>query len=189
MECPSPTGAERIDSFAVVCYLPGALGAFLDRLRAELVTSCAARSHVTILPPRRLAGPESLARRQLGDYIPDCFPFLIELGRVEVFPETKVIYLGLNCGDSHLRSMHDSLNIHALSFPEPFVYHPHVTLAQGLDPADVDQSAALAQARWREFQHSRSFQVETLTFVQNTTTNHWLDLAAYELGSVAALRR
>lgn len=188
MECP-PSGAERIDSFALVSYLPGALGAFLDRLRAELVLTCSARSHVTILPPRPLAGPESMAKRQIAQFIPECQPFRIDLGRVEVFPETKVIYLGLNCGDDYLRTMHDSLNTSALGLAEPFVYHPHVTLAQGLNLTDVDCATELATARWREFHQARSFQVETLTFVQNTTTNHWLDLVEYELGSLAAVRR
>ena len=188
MECP-PSGAERIDSFALVCYLPGALGAFLDRLRTELVATCAARSHVTILPPRQLAGPELAAKHQIAESTPDHPPFRIELGSVEVFAGTQVVYLGLNRGGDHLRSLHDSLNVKALNFAEPHIYHPHVTLAQGLDPADVDAATELAMARWREFQFPRSFQVEKLTFVQNTTTNHWLDLVAFELGSVAAVRR
>ena len=188
MECP-PSGPDRIDSFALVCYLPGALGAFLDRLRTELVATCAARSHVTILPPRQLAGPELIAKQQIAESTPECPPFRIDLGNVEVFPGTKVVYLGLNRGEDHLRALHDSLNINALSFDEPHVYHPHVTLAQGLDPADVDAATELATARWREFQLARTFQVETLTFVQNTTTNHWLDLVAYGLGSMAAVRR
>lgn len=188
MECP-PSGAGRIDSFALVCYLPGALGAFLDRLRSELVVTCSARSHVTILPPRPLAGPESMAKRQIAERIPECHPFRIDLGKVELFDGTKVVYLGLCCGDKQLRTMHDALNVEALGFPEPFVYHPHVTLAQGLSPDDVAEATELASARWNEFQHSRSFQVETLTFVQNTTTNNWLDLVEYELGSIAAVRR
>ncbi len=187
MECP-PSGAERIDSFALVCYLPGALGAYLDRVRAELVTSCSARSHVTILPPRQLAGPELRARQQIANTIPERTPFRIDLGQVEVFPETKVIYLGLNCGGLQLRGLHDCLNTDALTFCEPFVYHPHVTLAQGLDPLDVEEAAMLAKARWREFQHARAFQVEMLTFVQNTTANQWLDLVEYALGSVAVVR-
>ena len=188
MECP-PSGSARIDSFALVCYLPGPLGTFLDRLRAELVVTCSARSHVTILPPRPLAGPEASAKRQISDFIPERLPFHINLGQVEVFPETKVVYLGLTCGEDHLRNLHDSLNSSALGFAEPFVYHPHVTLAQGLNPDDVQAATELATGRWSEFQHSRSFQVETLTFVQNTTTNRWIDLVEYELGSMAAVRR
>ena len=198
MECPCPpSGAERINSFALVCYLPGALGAFLDGLRAELVTTCSARSHVTILPPRQLVlpssgqtdAPELQARQQMSLRIPEYSPFRIDLGNVEVFPGTKVIYLDLTTGNGHLHELHDSLNVGALSFAEPFVYHPHVTLAQGLLPENVNEACVLASARWREFQHSTSFQVESLTFVQNTSTDHWLDLAEYELGTVVAAAR
>src|SRR5450755_1615592 len=115
MECP-PSGAERINSFALVCYLPGPLGVFLDRLRAELVSSCAARSHVTILPPRQLVSPEILAKEQIAGSVPEYPPSRIELGDVEVFPVTKVIYLGLNTGGANLHRMHDSLNTRALGF-------------------------------------------------------------------------
>jgi 2'-5' RNA ligase len=188
MECP-PSGAERINSFALVCYLPGPLGVFLDRLRAELVTSCVARSHVTILPPRQLISPETLAKEQIAVRVPDYPPFRVDLGEVEVFPVTKVIYLGLNSGNADLHHMHDSLNCGALRFEEPYIYHPHVTLAQGLAPEHVEDATKLAAARWREFKHSRSFQVDTLTFVQNTSVNCWLDLVEYELGSLAAVRR
>ena len=49
-----PAGdVERINSYAVVCYIPGALGEFITRLRESLVPGCTAQSHVTILPPRR----------------------------------------------------------------------------------------------------------------------------------------
>jgi 2'-5' RNA ligase len=136
MHCP-PSGAERIDSFALVCYLPGALGAFLDRLRTELVSTCVARSHVTILPPRQLVAAEAQAARQISDRVLDYPPFHVELGKVEIFPATKVIYLSLNAGGSHLEELHDSLNSNSLFFDEPYIYHPHVTLAQGIDYADV----------------------------------------------------
>jgi 2'-5' RNA ligase len=128
-------------------------------------------------------------KEQIAVGVPDYPPFRIDLDGVEIFPVTKVIYLGVRSGNADLRRMHDSLNDRALSFDEPYSYHPHVTLAQGLHPDHVDEAFELATARWREFQHSRSFQVETLTFVQNTTANQWLDLVEYELGSLAAVRR
>ena len=188
MHCP-PSGAERINSFALVCYLPGPLGDFLDRLRTELIPACVARSHVTILPPRQLTATEQSAELQIGKCIPGVRPFRIELADVEVFPMTKVIYLSLQSGGDRLHTLHNTLNVNALGFDEPYVYHPHVTLAQGLAPEHVDAATVLAAARWREFGHSRSFQIETLTFVQNTAENQWVDLVEYELGTVAAVHR
>jgi 2'-5' RNA ligase len=187
MECP-PSGAERINSFALVCYLPGALGAFIDGLRSELITTCQARSHVTILPPRQLVAPEMLAKRQIADCVPEYPAFRVDLGDVEVFPRTKVIYLGLLSGNEQLNKMHTALNSGSLSFDEPHIYHPHVTLAQEVHPDHDEEAFALAAARWSEFRHQRSFEVETLTFVQNTVRNRWVDLVEYELGSLAVAR-
>jgi hypothetical protein len=50
-----PSSMDRINMFALVSYVPGRLGEFLDRLREELVTGCKAHSHVTLLPPRPLS--------------------------------------------------------------------------------------------------------------------------------------
>ena len=198
MDCP-PSQAERINSFALVCYLPGALGTFIDSLRRELVTNCVARSHVTILPPRPLGAvlrgdlslndSRSEARAQVAGCVPDFAPFQVELANVEIFPKTQVIYLELTRGSGHLRILHDSLNSKALLFDEPHQYHPHVTLAQDVAPGDVVAAHELACARWQEFHHSRAFQAETLTFVQNTQENRWIDLMGYELGSMAGVAR
>lgn len=187
MDC-EPRGGERINSFALVSYLPGDLGSFLDRLRTELVSSCVARSHVTILPPRELSATEESARRQIAECVPDFPPFRIELGEVAIFPMTQVVYLELRFGTAALRGLHDALNTEALGFNEPFDYHPHVTLAQGLLPEDVPAAYELARERWSEFSRARSYEVDRLTFVQNTTANRWLDLMEYELGSMAGVR-
>ena len=47
-------GAQRINLFALVVYIPDPLAGFLDDLRKELVANCLPRAHVTILPPRPL---------------------------------------------------------------------------------------------------------------------------------------
>jgi hypothetical protein len=39
----------------------------------------------------------------------------------------------------------------------------------------------LVSRRWQEFPHRRGFLVDTLTFVQNTSDNTWLDLAEIPL--------
>ena len=44
-----PTVWDRINSFALVTYIPEPLAGFLDRLRQELVPNCFLRAHATIL--------------------------------------------------------------------------------------------------------------------------------------------
>jgi hypothetical protein len=173
-----PEGAERPSLYALVIYLPDPLGGFLDDLRLEMVPGCNPHAHVSVLPPRPLpVAPEAAieeARRILGGFA----PFDIELGGIEKFDVTDVVYIGVQEGGGRLREMHHSLNQGALAFQEPFAYHPHVTLAQGIAAGQVEELAALASRRWREFVGPRRFRAEGAVFVRNTEGNRWIDLAS-----------
>jgi hypothetical protein len=174
------------DEFALVCYVPGALGGFLDCLRTELVPECSARSHVTLLPPRPLHGQGGPALRQLQKALPVCPPFVVELGEVAVFEQTRVIYLELLRGQDHLRRIHRVLNAGSLHYDEPYEYHPHVTLAQGPSVfADSGEKLRLAHERWSQFKLPRTFIVDTVMFVQNGGCQGWLDLNELGVGSGA----
>jgi 2'-5' RNA ligase len=107
--------------------------------------------------------------------------FEMEAGDIEVFPRTGVIYIGLNRGGDELRVLHEALHTGAWDFAEPFEYCPHITLAQDFDPDLTGRLAALARQRWQAYPGPRAFRAETLTFVQNTTGNSWLDLATFRL--------
>lgn len=171
----------RINSFALVSYLPDPLADFLDRLRAELVPGCHSKAHVTILPPRPLVCPSAEAWSHIEQSLRDVPPFRVELGEIEVFPVTQVIYLSVNSGNLELRRLHRMLSLGSCAFDEPFSYHPHITLAQDLEPGQLGAAVETAQTRWREFSHSRGFDVEKLAFVQNTIENRWTDLSLYPL--------
>jgi 2'-5' RNA ligase len=175
-----------INSFALISYLPEPLAGYLDSLRCELVPRCQARTHVTVLPPRPLVtGLPENAWRDLNAYLDDFRPFRVELTTIEVFEGTNVIYLSVGAGHAELERMHKALNRGPLEFAEPYVYHPHVTLAQQLLPEQVEGAATLARRRWKEFGGSHSFTVERLSFVQNTVENRWSDLE----GRVLSMRK
>ena len=182
MDCCNGEGS-LVNSFALVSYLPDPLAAFLDRLRGDLVQECHARAHVTVLPPRPLEGPPEEAWQELKSSLQDLQPFRVELGPIEIFPVTDVLYFSVLAGHVELKVLHQALNRGRLAFEEPFVYHPHVTLAQELDRKDVPGAAEVAARRWQEFPHSRSFVVDGLTFVQNTLANRWTDLHGIALSS------
>jgi 2'-5' RNA ligase len=179
---------ERLNQFAVVIYIPDPLARFLDELRLELVAGCRPRAHVTVLPPRPLPDLEA-ALEQARTMSPDFPPFEIEAVEVEVFPKTNVIYIGLERGADEMRVMHAAMNTGPLAFDEPFVYHPHITLAQEFDAADTPRLWALARKRWRAYVGPRAFRAETVAFVQNTAGNCWLDLAEFSLGLPAPVRK
>jgi 2'-5' RNA ligase len=186
MNC-DPICTDRTNQFALVGYIPGALGDFLDTLREELVTGCNPHAHVTVLPPRPIDTDFEANKRTIEERLDGFSPFLVEIDGIHVFKETNVIYAGLGAGAKELKAMHQALNVAGLAFKEPFAYHPHLTLAQGLDPAAVPAILERAIRRWEDAPAS-SFVVDTLTFVKNLGGNHWIDLVEYELTPVRVRR-
>ena len=172
----------RINLFALVTYIPDPLAEFLDGLRKELVPSCTLRSHVSILPPRPLFHSEEAAQHQIERECERTAQFRIEAGNIRVFPVTNVIYIEIVTGEHDLRQMHDSLNAGALEYKEPYFYHPHITLAQQLPEDCIGEGHELAKRRWAEYRHERGFDVGSITFVQNTIGNRWIDLSEIRMG-------
>jgi 2'-5' RNA ligase len=97
---------------------------------------------------------------------------------------TNVIYIELARGSDEFFAMHDAMNCDALEFAEPFQYHPHVTLAQEIPPALVEEVDHTAHRLWDAYDGPRTFRAERMAFVQNTLGNCWIDLAESDLGAV-----
>jgi 2'-5' RNA ligase len=151
-------------------------------MRQELVPDCFLRAHVTILPPRPISSTPGAAWDLVRWFAPQFAPFDVDLTSVEVFPVSDVIYVNVGGGTEQLRHMHATLNSDGLRFPDPFAYHPHVTLAQNLQPDQVDELTRVARARWAEWSFSKTFRVDKAVFVQNTRRNEWIDLGECRLG-------
>ena len=176
-----PGEGGRIALFALVSYIPGTLGAFLDEMRRTLVQGCSAQSHVTVLPPRELSSPDAAAS-QLALDLRGLAPFEIELGEVKTFDSTSVVYLSLKRGQEVLEKIHAHLiQASVLGFDEKFKYHPHITLAQEFPPERLQEIASFARKRWAEYTGPRQFTVDALTFVRNADGNKWVDLQTYFL--------
>lgn len=173
---------QRLNVFALVIYVPDPLGRFLDDLRLQLVPDCNPHAHVSVLPPRPIAGDWMKARDRVRSLTADWTPFEITLGNVGIFPITNVVYLELNSGAPEMHRLHATMNTGLLEFDEPFTYHPHLTLAQEVQPGEVGEVRRRAQQMWEAFKGPRSFRAERATFVQNTLGNCWIDLAEYLLG-------
>jgi len=185
--CVAGGSPKPINQFAVVCYIPEKLGTFITSLRKELVCGCAAQSHVTILPPRPLSVDPDFAEADLRGRISDFRPFEIKIPEVRIFKQTSVIYAEVTQGSEELRYMHNVLNQGPLAFDEPYHYHPHITLAQNIDPASVNEIYQHAVRRWTEAPRHAAL-IESITFVQNTDNQVWLDLAEYDLREALACK-
>ena len=173
-----PDGTRPQSLYALVIYLPDPLGGLLDDLRLEMVPGCSPHAHVSVLPPRPLPVAPEAAIEEARGIVGGFAAFDIELGQIEKFDVTDVIYISVEGGAEQLRQMHRSLNRGALAFQEPFTYHPHVTLAQEIEPGQVETLRALAVRRWREFPGPRRFRAESTVFVRNSRGNLWTDLAS-----------
>jgi 2'-5' RNA ligase len=175
---------QRLNVFALVIYIPAPLGRFLDDLRRELVPGCNPHAHVSVLPPRPLAVDWPVAGEHVRVCAGNWTPFDIFLGRIRIFPVTNVIYLELSEGAEEMFRIHAAMNSQALSFDEPFAYHPHITLAQEIPPAKVAAVHRRAQELWESYAGPRTFRAQRTAFVQNTLGNCWIDLAEFSLGAV-----
>ena len=185
MQCDPPS-TDRINSFSLVSYIPGPLGEFLTGLRQELVAGCVAQSHVTVLPPRPLFIEPRAAEEELRERMAAFAPVRIRIPRVRVFEQTAVIFADIGEGRDELLYMHNALNTGIFYFQEPFSYHPHVTLVQGITPEELPKLYAKVLSRWADVP-ATSFVIDTLTFVQNTVENRWVDLAECALRGEAAV--
>lgn len=177
--CSAPS--EPINQYALVTYLPGELGCYLDRLRRDLVSLCNARSHISLLPPRSLETSPLQAESQIRSLSFLSQPFVIRIGKVCVFPRTSVIYLELEAGQKELEELHRKFSSDALAFDEPFPFHPHITLAQNFEVGTVDERVRQAQLQWDTYTGPREFLLDRVVFVQNSSNNRWIDLKVFPL--------
>jgi 2'-5' RNA ligase len=178
-----------LSQFALVSYIPDPLARFLDELRVQLKPDCKPHAHVTILPPRPLYHDLADTVQKITDDIKGVAPFRIELGQIEIFEASHVIYLGLARGASELRRLYCALNCGCLEYAEPFPYHPHITIAQDLPREDAAKTAQLAEERWEKYPGPRCFTVSALSLVQHVAPSIWTDVAALQLGVEAPVGR
>src|SRR5882724_4395375 len=103
----------RINSFALVSYLPGALAELLDEIRHDFAPESRAKAHVTILLLRPLleySGEAAAeAMEQLRVRLQEFPPFKVDLGEIEIFEGTQVIYVSIQNGFAELERMHSAL--------------------------------------------------------------------------------
>jgi 2'-5' RNA ligase len=173
---------------ALVAYIPGPLGRFLDHLRSELVSGCNLQSHVTILPPRLLNFPEEELVADLESKAHATPTFEIRLGPIEVFPITNVIYISLATGKSDVENLHGKLCNSSFSSTETYPFHPHVTLAQEIPAEKVPEVLEKATSAWAAWTQEKSFPVEKLTFVRNENGSGWRTISEHELQSASLLK-
>src|SRR5215475_13595016 len=170
--------------YALVAYVRNQVGEFVEKLRRELHPELPhLAAHVTLLPPRFLRGPESVALEMLKQYCDDVEPFEVSLGEVETFiPVTPTVFIRVAHAAYRMRELHDLLNVNGLACNEEWPYMPHLTIVKMGAEDQAQHAYRVARSRWAEFEDSRCIEIRDLTFVREVAQNHWVDLADIPLG-------
>lgn len=126
----------------------------LTEARRELGDTAADRvpAHLTLVPPVPVdtAGREELVThlQKVASYF-GAFRLSLE-GTGDFAPISPVTYLKVGEGADTCVSLADELRTGPLDFPYRFPFHPHVTLAQGLEAPKL----VAAKAAWADFSAS-----------------------------------
>ncbi|MGB8012434.1 MAG: 2'-5' RNA ligase family protein [Terriglobales bacterium] len=169
--------------YALVTYVRNPVGNFVAQLRQELHPTIAhMAAHLTVLPPRELAGSEASALAFLEEACSRIVPFNVELGDVETFlPTTPTVFIQVKRAAYRIRELHDQLCGHGLRCEENWPYIPHLTILKTETDAQAMTALAVARERWAEFTGARQVYVEELMFVRERG-DCWEDLAPVPLG-------
>jgi len=174
----------QTQTYAIVAYLKGPLAEFVNQLRSEFNPAFAGKaSHVSVLPPRPLAISEADAVEEARARCAEWEPFELEISGVRDFlPVNGVVYLALGRGAPEMCRLHGTLNQGHLAQQEPLPYIPHITIAQDLDVSRTLELLDRVNRELTAYGGPRRIPVETLTFVRQTPTGDWVDLANLQLG-------
>jgi 2'-5' RNA ligase len=169
--------------YALVTYVRNPVGEFVAQLRQELHPTIAhMAAHLTILPPRELAGTEAAALEFLEEACSRVVPFIVELGDVETFlPTTPTVFIQVKRAAYRIRELHDQLCGKGLSCDESWPYIPHITILKTETDEQASAGLVLARERWAQFPGKRQVHVEELMFVRENG-GCWEDLAPVPLG-------
>ncbi|HEY1676923.1 MAG TPA: 2'-5' RNA ligase family protein [Candidatus Sulfotelmatobacter sp.] len=175
----------HLPRYALVAYVKGPTGEFVEDLRAELHSEPGRTpfvAHLTILPPRTLSGSESSAIQLLEHVCGEEDPFGVTLGAVETFiPVTPTVFIRVET-PAEMNQLHARLNTDVLACREEWPYIPHLTIAKMSSEQAAVEAFDLARRRWEQYSGSRRVLLEKLTFVREDAQNCWSDLAPIQLG-------
>ncbi len=169
--------------YALVTYLRNPIGEFVENLRQELhPTTEHMAAHLTILPPRELAGREEDAVEFLEEVCSRVIPFMVELGDVETFlPTTPTVFIQVKRAAYRMRELHDRLCSHGLGCEEIWPYIPHLTIVKTNNNFEAQTAYEIARDKWARFSGDRDVLVEKLMFVREVD-GRWQDVAPLPLG-------
>lgn len=96
--------------------------------------------HITLVPPVTVTGTLTDVEAVLSAAAERAAPFEVHLRGTGSFrPVSDVVFVTVAAGIGGLEQLADSMRVPPLDPPRSFPYHPHVTIAQEVDGAVLDQ--------------------------------------------------
>jgi 2'-5' RNA ligase len=168
--------------YALVAYVRNSVGLFVEKLRREVHPEHGhLPAHVTVLPPRPLAGTEEQALADVSKFAATQAAFDIWMGEVESFvPSTPTIFIRVARAAYRMRELHDAMNAGPLRYDEPWPYMPHLTIAKLDCVPDVQQVIDRVRQQWKQYAGSRIVRIDNLAFVRGSG-HTWFDIARFTL--------
>lgn len=126
----------------VVIRLPEPTGQELQDWRASFEDSPAAgvSPHITLMISESRGEWDRLVEH-VRQVLAEWEPFHLEIHGTGTFrPVTPVVYLDVERGREQCLALHRALRGSGMDSASPFEYHPHVTLAHGLDDEALDRA-------------------------------------------------
>jgi 2'-5' RNA ligase len=169
--------------YALVAYIRGPLGKFVEDLRKDLDPKQAhLATHVTVLPPRLLKGSQEEAKQSLASVARHFKRFQITFGDVDTFaPASPTVFIQARSAE-RFNDMHEAFNTGPFFTEESWPYVPHLTIVKMEDFAASTRALELARERWSSFSRDRLAMIEELTFVREAEATRWIDLHTISLG-------
>ena len=131
-------------TIGVSIAVPEPFGSMLQRRRAGFgdPQAFAIPTHVTLLPPTEVDESALPAiEEHLAQVASFGRPFELRLGGTDTFrPLTPVVFVKLVRGAEECTELQERVRSGPLKRDLPFPYHPHVTVAQGVPDAALDEA-------------------------------------------------
>jgi 2'-5' RNA ligase len=169
-------------TIGIAVDIPEPWGGRLTQRRAEAGDPQAVHvpAHVTLLGPTEIdAADLKLIERRLGEIAAEHPPFTLHLRGTGTFrPITEVVFVAVAAGISECEQLNAAIqDIGGIDRETRFPYHPHVTVAQDVPPAQLD-------AAFRDLAGFEArFPVKGFTLFEHSSGARWRPHRDYVLGS------
>ncbi|WP_017934655.1 2'-5' RNA ligase family protein [Nocardioides sp. Iso805N] len=171
-------------TIGVAIPIPEPWGSQLQRYRESIGDPMAEHipPHITLVPPVDLAPAVATeVERHLREAAQAVTPFTVHLRGTATFrPLSPVVFVALAEGISGCESLEQAVRSGPLGVDLNYPYHPHVTIAHGVDEAVLDRAFSdLADFEAR-------FEVDSFTLYVHDDVDGWVPGHTFELRAVVA---